>query len=187
MKCNLGHFIACKQDKERRCNYLVAVEVMSGLRKRSVGGHCGWCGLQQVTGALVSSGVAVQVSLGFVLSGPSNRCPVVTKFACQLKLLELLEHKSIFTAGYKSILHIHSITEECEVLQLDFEMDLKTKQKKRCRFAKSNASVLCKIVVSKPICVEPFEVNPQMGRFTLRDEGKTIAIGKVTKLPPPAK
>jgi translation elongation factor EF-1alpha len=24
---------------------------------------------------------------------------------------------------------------------------------------------------------------PAMGRFTLRDEGRTIAIGKVTKLP----
>jgi peptide chain release factor subunit 3 len=129
----------------------------------------------------------VQVSLGFVLSGPRNRCPVVSKFACQLKLLELLEHKSIFTAGYKSILHIHSITEECEVLQLDFEIDMKTKSKKRCKFVKSNASVICKIAVVKPICVEPFDVNPQMGRFTLRDEGKTIAIGKVTRLPPPGK
>lgn len=127
----------------------------------------------------------MQVSLGFVLSGPSNRCPVVSKFACQLKLLELLDHKSIFTAGYKAILHIHSITEECTVLQLDFEMDMKTKTKKRCKFVKSNASVICKIAVAKPICVEPFDVNPQMGRFTLRDEGKTIAIGKVTRLPPP--
>jgi hypothetical protein len=27
-----------------------------------------------------------------------------------------------------------------------------------------------------------FEDHPQLGRFTLRDEGKTIAIGKITKL-----
>ena len=32
------------------------------------------------------------------------------------------------------------------------------------------------------ICMEPFKVFPQMGRFTLRDEGKTIAIGKVLKV-----
>jgi peptide chain release factor subunit 3 len=32
------------------------------------------------------------------------------------------------------------------------------------------------------VCVERFADYPQLGRFTLRDEGKTIAIGKVTKL-----
>lgn len=127
----------------------------------------------------------MQVSLGFVLSGPRNRCPVVSKFQCQVQLLELLDHKSIFTAGYKSILHIHSITEECEVLHLDFELDRKTKSKKRCKFVKSNAVVVCRVGLDRAICVETFDKNPQMGRFTLRDEGRTIAIGKITKLPPP--
>jgi peptide chain release factor subunit 3 len=32
------------------------------------------------------------------------------------------------------------------------------------------------------VCVEKFEDYPQMGRFTLRDQGQTIAIGKITKL-----
>lgn len=133
---------------------------------------------------VTSCHTTVQVGLGFVLSGPRNRCPVVTKFQCQLQLLELLDHKSIFTVGYKSMLHIHSITEECEVVALEWELDKKTKQKKRCKFAKSNAAVSCRIAVERAICVETFEVNPQMGRFTMRDEGRTIAIGKVTRLPP---
>ena len=30
--------------------------------------------------------------------------------------------------------------------------------------------------------MEPFKEFPQMGRFTLRDEGRTIAIGKVLKV-----
>jgi len=30
--------------------------------------------------------------------------------------------------------------------------------------------------------MEPFKTFPQMGRFTLRDEGRTIAIGKVLKV-----
>lgn len=41
--------------------------------------------------------------------------------------------------------------------------------------------------VEKPICVEDFQTLAAMGRFTLRDEGKTIAIGKVTKLPKEAR
>jgi peptide chain release factor subunit 3 len=32
------------------------------------------------------------------------------------------------------------------------------------------------------ICIERFKDFPQLGRFTLRDEGRTIAIGKVEKL-----
>ncbi len=35
-----------------------------------------------------------------------------------------------------------------------------------------------------PIPLEKNEVLPQMGRFTLRDEGKTIAVGKVLKYKP---
>ena len=34
------------------------------------------------------------------------------------------------------------------------------------------------------ICCEKFAEVPQLGRFTLRDEGKTVAIGKVLKLKP---
>ena len=32
--------------------------------------------------------------------------------------------------------------------------------------------------------MEKFDVLPQMGRFTLRDEGRTIAVGKITKYKP---
>jgi peptide chain release factor subunit 3 len=38
------------------------------------------------------------------------------------------------------------------------------------------------IETSAPICIERFEDYKMLGRFTLRDEGKTIAIGKVVKL-----
>ena len=51
------------------------------------------------------------------------------------------------------------------------------------KFAKSGGIVIVRIQVEKPICVELFENVPQLGRFTLRDEGRTIAIGKIIKLP----
>ena len=35
--------------------------------------------------------------------------------------------------------------------------------------------------VNDTICVEKFSGFLQLGRFTLRDEGKTITIGKVMK------
>ena len=39
--------------------------------------------------------------------------------------------------------------------------------------------IVALIETTQPICVERFADYPQLGRFTLRDEGRTIAIGKV--------
>lgn len=38
-----------------------------------------------------------------------------------------------------------------------------------------------------PIALEKFEAIQQMGRFTLRDEGKTICVGKVLRYKPVVK
>jgi translation elongation factor EF-1alpha len=34
------------------------------------------------------------------------------------------------------------------------------------------------------LAIEKFETIPQLGRFTLRDEGRTIAAGKILKYKP---
>ena len=59
--------------------------------------------------------------------------PCVTYFDAQLQILDLLEHKAIFTAGYKAILHLHSLVEECEITRLLAQIDIKTKEKKKAR------------------------------------------------------
>jgi peptide chain release factor subunit 3 len=41
-----------------------------------------------------------------------------------------------------------------------------------------------RIKTSGIICCEKYADVPSLGRFTLRDEGKTVAIGKVLKLKP---
>ncbi|ONI09289.1 hypothetical protein PRUPE_5G229200 [Prunus persica] len=121
---------------------------------------------------------------GFVLASVANPIPAVTDFFAQLQILELLDN-AILTAGYKAVLHIHSIVEECEIIELISQMDPKTKKpmKKHIRFVKNGAVVVCKIQVNNLICVEKFSDFPQLGRFTLRTEGKTIAVGKVIDPP----
>lgn len=121
---------------------------------------------------------------GFVLSSISKPITAVNEFVAQLQILELLEN-AIFTAGYKAVLHIHSVVEECEIVELLQQIDPKTKKpmKKKVLFVKNGAVVLCRIQVNNLICIEKFSDFPQLGRFTLRTEGKTIAVGKVTGLP----
>eukprot|EP00887_Chlorella_sp_A99_P005761 scaffold1.g5761.t1 len=119
------------------------------------------------------------ISSGFVLSSRFNPVPAVTVFEAQIVVLELLDHKPILTGGYQAVLHIHSIVEECEITRLVAAIDPKTKEKKKAKFVKSGAMCVARIKVEKPICIEPFD---NLGRFTLRDEGKTVAIGKVLRV-----
>jgi len=51
-------------------------------------------------------------------------------------------------------------------------------------FVKSFATIKCRISTRIPIPIEKFDTIEQMGRFTLRDEGKTIAVGKIGKYKP---
>ncbi|KAJ6884468.1 eukaryotic release factor 3 [Populus alba x Populus x berolinensis] len=108
----------------------------------------------------------------------------VTEFDAQLQILELLDN-AIFTAGYKAVLHIHAVVEECEIVQLLQQIDPKTRKpmKKKVLFVKNGAIVVCRVQVNNLICIEKFSDFAQLGRFTLRTEGKTVAVGKVMELP----
>ncbi|MED6199880.1 hypothetical protein PIB30_079958 [Stylosanthes scabra] len=98
--------------------------------------------------------------------------------------LLVMPNKAIFTAGYKAILHIHSVVEECEIIELLHQIDPKTRKpmKKKVLFVKNGANVVCRIQFSSMICLEKFSDFPQLGRFTLRSEGKTVAVEKITAL-----
>lgn len=52
---------------------------------------------------------------GYVLCDPKIPIKCQAKFEAQLAILELLPHKSIFSAGYNAVLHIHTAVEECTI------------------------------------------------------------------------
>lgn len=59
----------------------------------------------------------------------------------------LLLSQAIFTAGYKAILHVHSVVEECEIMGLIHQIDPKSKKpiRKKVLFVKSGAVVVVRI------------------------------------------
>eukprot|EP00742_Colponemidia_sp_Colp-10_P000620 GILJ01000678.1.p1 GENE.GILJ01000678.1~~GILJ01000678.1.p1 ORF type:complete len:592 (-),score=136.75 GILJ01000678.1:203-1921(-) len=120
------------------------------------------------------------IQKGFVLCDSLNPCQVVTEFDAQLVIMELLEHRPVMTAGYGAVVHIHTAAEECTISELLETIDRKTqKKKKKPMFVKNGAVVVARIQLNQPVCMETFSDMQQLGRFTLRDEGKTVAIGKV--------
>ncbi|CAO0796335.1 unnamed protein product [Mucor circinelloides] len=126
-----------------------------------------------------------EIMPGFVLCSKKNPVKTTTQFEAQLAILD---HKNIICAGYTAVLHIHAAAEEVQISALLHLIDKKTgkKTRKPPQFVKQGQKAIARIETSGPICIETFEKLPQLGRFTLRDEGKTVAIGKVTKVLEPA-
>ncbi|KKY24392.1 putative eukaryotic peptide chain release factor gtp-binding subunit [Phaeomoniella chlamydospora] len=121
---------------------------------------------------------------GFVLCSPKRPVHYVSSFEAQIVILEL---KSILSAGFNCVLHIHTAIEEVtfDALLHKLEKGTGRKSKKPPAFAAKGQTVIARLAItgaSGSVCVEKFEDYPQMGRFTLRDQGQTIAIGKITKL-----
>ncbi len=134
---------------------------------------------------LALSGVDEQdVVTGFMLCDPAAPVHVASEFVAQLAIMELPSTNPLFTAGYEAVIHLHTCVKECLVTELVAEIDKKTKKpaKKKPTFVRSGAIVNARITLAAPVCAELFDTYPQLGRFTLRDKGRTIAIGKLLSM-----
>ena len=139
---------------------------------------------------------------GFVLCSPKRLVHCVSAFEAQIRILDL---KSILSAGFNCVLHVHSAIEEVTFAALLHSLQKGTnrRSKRPPTHAKRGDSIIARMEViggAGSVCVERFEDYPQLGRFTLRDQvrntfptchidfranvlkGQTIAIGKITKL-----
>lgn len=120
------------------------------------------------------------VSPGFVICVPDLPCTIGRIFDAKIVILE---HKSIICAGYGAIMHIHTAAEEVTMKNLICIIDKKTGSKTKARFIMQDQIGIARFHVNGGmLCLETFAEFPQMGRFTLRDEGRTIAIGQVLKI-----
>ncbi|CDH51705.1 eukaryotic polypeptide chain release factor 3 [Lichtheimia corymbifera JMRC:FSU:9682] len=122
-----------------------------------------------------------EISPGFLLCDKKKPVKSTTALEAQLAILD---HKNIICAGYTAVMHVHAAVEEITLAALLHKIDKKTgkKTKRPPPFVKQGEKVIARIETAGPICVETFEEYPQLGRFTIRDEGKTIAIGRITKV-----
>jgi len=128
----------------------------------------------------------VEVQKGFVICDVHDVCHIGSEFKADVQFLDLLEGKQIITAGYQCVMHIHTAIEECQVTEVLAVIDTERRKKVKSAFARAHQRVILKIRCSESVCVENFTKMQQLGRFTLRDEGRTIALGKVMDVDPVA-
>lgn len=122
-----------------------------------------------------------ELAPGYVLTSPSTPVKTITRFEAQIAIVEL---KSILSNGFSCVMHLHTAIEEVKFVQLKHKLEKGTnrKSKKPPAFAKKGMKIIALLEASAPVCAETYADYPQLGRFTLRDQGTTIAIGKITKL-----
>lgn len=119
------------------------------------------------------------VHRGYVVCARNNPCPCCTKFEALLMVLEI---PTLFSAGYEAVLHIHTAIVECIVVRLLETKDKKGQVVKHPVYVKSNSMVKVVIQINQSFPMETFSSLQPLGRFSLRDEGVTIGVGKVLKL-----
>lgn len=126
----------------------------------------------------------VDLKKGYLLCDLQDKCHVAFEFLAEMLVVELLEHKPLITAGYDCVIHIHTAVTDCSIAQVEGVIDPTTHKKVKTPYGKAGSRMIVRIRCHEEICVETFKDMPQMGRFTLRDEGRTIALGKVTQVFP---
>lgn len=118
---------------------------------------------------------------GYVATSVPTSLRSVEFFQARVVILEV---RNIISAGSRFMLHIHSAQEEASFHHLFAKIDRKTNEivEKNPACVKAGDVVVARIELDRPIVVETHKDFDKLGRFMLRDEGKTIAIGVITKL-----
>ena len=150
-----------------------------------------WANEDPVTAARPGENVLVKlencgmsdVQKGYVIC-TDPPCRAVDKLICKIALLDMPDNTRILTAGFQAVFHAHCCEEECTIVKIFETTNSKGLVNKDARFASVNMRVTCMIETARSVPVETYDDYPFLGRITLRTEGKTIAIGKIVKLPP---
>jgi peptide chain release factor subunit 3 len=101
-----------------------------------------------------------------------------------MAVIEMPDNTKIMTAGFQAVFHAHCCEEECTVLKIFETTNNKGVVLKGARFVSVGMRCICMLQLARTIPLDTYDSMPFLGRFTLRTEGKTIGIGKITKLPP---
>lgn len=136
------------------------------------------------------AGMSVEIGLGeiepanlfpgAVLCSEGWPCTVAQSFECQLVVLE---PPVPILPGLHVSLHAHAVRESGQISKLVSIINNKTgdviKSKPRCLIRGQTAIV--EIDASRSICIEAYSRMRSLGRITVRESGRTIAVGIVTK------
>ena len=123
-----------------------------------------------------------EVNRGNILCSNDNLCLTFNVFEAEIHVLEL-PNNLIIAEGFNCILHYHTFIEECSITPKT-EINVKTKAETKVKFVRSQSRIKAYVKMKNVLCGEKYETFNNLGRFSMRYEGSTIAIGKIMKVKP---
>ena len=111
------------------------------------------------------------------VAGPLDSPPTVARsFVGQIMVLQ---HPSVIANGYTPVFHCHTAQVACTFEHIEKKLDPRTGAVKEENpdFIKTGDAAVVKIRPTKPMVIEVASEFPQLGRFAIRDMGKTVAAG----------
>ncbi|MEM3181056.1 MAG: translation elongation factor EF-1 subunit alpha [Candidatus Micrarchaeaceae archaeon] len=111
--------------------------------------------------------------------GPVSSPPTVAdEFTAQIVVMN---HPTAIAPGYTPVFHIHTAQVACTISEIVEKKDPKTGQtlQKNPEFIKNGDVAIVKVKPTKPTVIEKYSDFPQLGRFAVRDMGRTVAAGIV--------
>jgi len=131
---------------------------------------------------LLLNGVDItKVSTGSFLCDINDPIPAVTNFQSRIVVFNI---EIPITNGFPVEIYYKSFSQPAVIKKILKELhkttgDVKTKKP---RFITKGCTAIVELEVSRSICLEEYKTIKELGRFTLRYGGSTIAAGVVTKL-----
>lgn len=118
------------------------------------------------------------------VAGSVNTPPtVVDEMTAQIIVIW---HPTALSVGYTPVVHIHTASVACRVTELTSKIDPKTgkEAEKNPQFLKPGDAAIVKMKPIKDLVAEKFREFPALGRFAMRDMGKTVGVGVVIDVKP---
>jgi elongation factor 1-alpha len=93
-------------------------------------------------------------------------------------------HPTALAQGYTPVVHAHTAQVASQFKALLKKLDQKTGAviEDNPKFLKRNEAAIVQLSPIKKLCIEKYTEIPEMGRFAVRDMGRTVAVGIVKDL-----
>jgi elongation factor 1 alpha-like protein len=120
-------------------------------------------------------------STGSILCSIASPVRLARRFEAKIMTMPTVEVPLV--KGTCMTIHIHNVDEPVHVSRLVSILSKTGEvERRRPRCITRERSAVVHVTSDRPICLEAFADFRQLGRFTLRDRGKTLAAGIITEI-----
>jgi elongation factor 1-alpha len=118
---------------------------------------------------------------GDVMGHVSNPPKVAAEFVGQIIVIF---HPRAIAVGYTPVIHAHTAQVAATFTEIVSKIDSRTGEviQEKPDFIKQGDSAIVRFTPVQPLCLETFKDIKQLGRFAVRDSGRTVAVGVVREI-----